>query len=893
MDGRSRISKPRDRADLEPAPTGLLVSATDAGLAAAIFLLPFIMGGRQAWGHLLVGLIACWTALAWSIHQILAERPRWRWSGAEPLFVMGIAILILQVISLPESTLLQVSPKLAERLPLWGPESEFGRWTTVSLTPEDTFSNLLTVASCMLLFVVAVQRLQNSDDVTKLLTAIGLSTAAMATFGILQLAVGNGSFFWFYDHPYTDAARVAKGAFTNANHFSHFIALGIPIWLWKFASQKSPAGSHESEWRSSRGSGSRGRFDSILALGCLGVIGGAILLSQSRGGVLVGAGGASLTLLLLWRQNLVSAGMVMLVCVAGALCGASLLLFGDRVEAMVERSLLDIDVTDINKLDKGQARRKIWTAAVAATKDFPILGTGLGSHVEVYPTYYDAPNTGIEYTHAENGYLQVAMETGITGIAIAAMFILLVGYWCARGLRSGRTSGLAAPLAAISAALVMNLVHSITDFIWYVPSCMVLALLFAAAAVRLSQLTAPAVPLAPTGARLLVRTAWGAVAAGMLGFGTLAARVEWPAVVAEPHWFDYIRLTRALRVDGKDDDQSTDFGLVKRRLSSALAAARANPRAHRPQLAAARAYRQYVEVKLEQSENAMPLTQLREAARSNFESLEDMQAWLEKPAVLGDRRKLLAASVSAARRSLRLCPLSPRGYLILADLGWLNGQDAEYEHDLLAQAFAIRPFDARVHFMLGREEFLAQRPDEALAHWRESFNRDNEYRRQLIAQLSRILPASFFLANFDVDLDSLSLLREAYRESPDQKGYRNILGKLAIEDCRAAKSAVGDEAANHWTAACTCFIELEDDRKAVAAAEAAVKANPASFIARKTLGNLLFDQGDYAGAAKHLSWCVSRQPDDDSLRARKEQALAELTNDGTRVAEERNTQDFR
>jgi tetratricopeptide (TPR) repeat protein len=379
----------------------------------------------------------------------------------------------------------------------------------------------------------------------------------------------------------------------------------------------------------------------------------------------------------------------------------------------------------------------------------------------------------------------------------------------------------------------------------------------------------------------------------LLGFGTLAVQVEWPAVVAEPSWFDYIRLTRALRADGKDDEQSSDVGLVKRRLSSALAAARANPRAHRPQLAAARAYRQYVEVKLEQSENGMPLAQLKEAALSNFDSRDEMLAWLDKPAVLGDRQKLLVASASAARRSLRLCPLSSRGYLLLADLGWLTGQTPERERALLAQAHQIRPFDARVHFLLGREEFLANRPEAALEHWRESFNRDMDYRRQLIAQLSRVLPASFFLESFDIKLDSLVLLREAYRESPDHKGYRNVLSKLAIEECRAAKSTVGDESVAHWITACGCFVELKDDKKAIAAAESAVQQNPASFNARQVLGNLLFDRGDFAGAAKHLTWCIRRRPDDEALRARAEKAVTEQGADATRVAEETDDQDFR
>ena len=151
----SRSSRPGSRS----GPRGLFVRGTDARLFAS-FSCSRADGRSLAWDHLLLGLLACWTALCWSLHQILSDRPKWRFSGAEPLFVMGLALLVLQVVSLPSSTLQSISPAIEKRLPMWTEGSDLGTWSTISLTPQDTLASLMTVASCMLLFFTAVQRFQ-------------------------------------------------------------------------------------------------------------------------------------------------------------------------------------------------------------------------------------------------------------------------------------------------------------------------------------------------------------------------------------------------------------------------------------------------------------------------------------------------------------------------------------------------------------------------------------------------------------------------------------------------------------------------------------------------------------------------------------------------------------
>jgi tetratricopeptide (TPR) repeat protein len=433
----------------------------------------------------------------------------------------------------------------------------------------------------------------------------------------------------------------------------------------------------------------------------------------------------------------------------------------------------------------------------------------------------------------------------------------------------------------------MNLVHSITDFIWYVPALMAVVLIFAAAAVRTYQLAVPAVPQASEGGGNFGRITWAMAACGVVGFASIMIRTEWPLVAAEPHWFGYIHLTRAMNADESErPDATPDLGLARRRLSTIAAAVRSNPNSHRAQMALARSYVQYVELKLGESENAMPLSQIRDAAKTNFESVEQMTEWLEKPALLGERRKMLSAALNSTRRALKLCPVAGRGYLMLSDLAWLEGASEEDEQLLVDQAYEVRPYDPRVHFVLGRREFIAQNFETAMDHWRQAFDRDPTYRKQLIRGLAELVPPTFFLKNFEMDLDSMRMLWSAYEKSPDDRGKVLVLKELAEAEMSAAKKASATEAVKHWLQATQCYRLLNDPEGMVKTAEAAVAANRNSVPARQRLGTILYEQGDYEGAADHLTWCVHRQPDNADLQNLAQRAIMLQGKARTRLAKE-------
>jgi len=274
----------------------LLLQIVDVGLAGCIFLVPLMMGGRQALGQLALVTLAVAVAVVWMIRETLREQSCWRHSHTVWLLAAGVALLALQIVPLPAGLLSWLAPKTTELLPLWSGEADpaaaMGTWSCISLTPAATRSALPLFLAYGLLFVVTLQRIRGPEDVERFLRWIALSAVMMAGFGLLQLLAGNGKFFWFYEHPFSDTFDVAKGSFTNRNHFAHFLALGVGPLIWwlqqGLAEKRRRGGSFDRSTGKLHGSTGElhgGQQASVYRSVALGVVLFAGLLSLSRGGV--------------------------------------------------------------------------------------------------------------------------------------------------------------------------------------------------------------------------------------------------------------------------------------------------------------------------------------------------------------------------------------------------------------------------------------------------------------------------------------------------------------------------------------------------------------------------------------------------------------------------------
>ena len=854
----------------------------DLGFAGLILLLPFVWGGRQALGHLAVVLMSGWTAFWWAVYQLRSERPGWRFSGAEPLFLLAVALVALQTIALPESLKDQLSPHVDTLLAGWtdNPETSLGlgRWSSLSFVPWQTWSDLVTLIAVMTVFFVAVQRLQTASDVHRILRWVAISGCLTGAFGISQYLISNGRFYWFFEHPDTTTDTAAKAAFTNANHFADFLAMSLPAQLWwsvttfarltKLRDARSMNHPPPEGWR--------GLLIEWGPLTMFAVTSCALVLSQSRGGLLAAGVGLAVISLLFWRQKLLDSRIGICLLVLGAMATGCLFLFGEGLEAELTSNLESISSGAVAEMDRSNSRQKIWSTDWKVVQDFPVTGTGLGSHRYVYKSYFDYPADGTEYTHAENGYLQVAMETGVTGFVLTILSIVLTLSWCLRSLLRGSSIDTRAPAAVALSVLAVNLTHSVTDFIWYVPGCMVIVVLFAAAAHTLQRVAVPQTARDETSGSAWGRMSWGFSLALLVAGLAWGVQIKWPEVAAEPHYLEFKRLANSENSDGAEGTQYEIEAILK--------AAAANP--HDPEILnrAARAWARTF-LLAHQKDHDLTVEEIRQAAiSSQYATRKELYAWLDNPDVMGKNRQYLHRAQATSIQALRLCPLDPRPYTELTRLGWLTLMSTQRENSLMRQALRGRIHEGRTHLEVAH--FLLNRGDIKLAetHYRKAFAQDERCRRALIRNLSPHVPAEFFIEKFDLDLRCLAELRQAYQSQSDPSGYRKILELLARAELDAANHSAGETAVAHLVTAHGCLAELGEQDRSIEVLQSALKRYGSSYNLRSNLANSLFDQGRYDDALPHLEWCHRRQPDNESIAQRIERAME--SPEATEVAEE-------
>jgi len=854
----------------------MLVTATDICLWATILGVTVCFGGRAAIGQLIFVVGAGLTTGCWLLHQLLSKRPRYTWIGSEWLWCAGIAIGAIQLAPLPQDWLLWISPQVAGILP----HSSFDRsgsniftegWCQFSLAPWESASGLATFVAYALLFLVVVQRVRTKADVERTLFGVGMAAIAMAAFAQLQYFTSNGKFFWFYVHPYMTTGYRPTGCFTNRNHLAQFLALGIGPLIWCVLRCLEPNTSKRED--SDRLPGTRNLVaPAAISLGLGGTVLTA-LLTLSRGGLLATSVAIAVSIGVLWRLGLVSAklclGLVVVVSVVGAIFNLS----GN-------------EATLAERLEGETGREQVWRANVAVAQDFPILGTGIGTHADAHQLHLDKPVDGGEFTHAESGYLQVLSETGFVGLGLAALFIVTSLWWCCGALRNPdtRVSSIA---AVVLASLLANLAHAVGDFFWYTPSCMLLLAIQLACVCRLYRLTREGAESSGQGeeTRDQKSVASGGVIGRLRQLASLAALVgalatgAWmmclklPAALAEPDQMRAITLSLRGREFYADDE---DYRAAQRERRQALfRAARLNPHDSRLVEESAEAYVTWFNERQEVSDNPLPLGQLRDAVKaSQFESPKALQEWLDR--AVGKNVKLLRVAIKTFRKALRESPLRAHSYIRLAELGFLESASEEVESVYLHQASVLRPHHPEILFAVGREALLKGDLDRAMDSWRIAFGNSSRMQGIIADLLAGQVTAEFFLEKLKPSWLSIAILARAFTKAEREEEAHQMWRRFISEGQQRLKTDLSDAEYESTTLELhTAHLILKVPDDAIRLMTHSLKRLPYSFPVRLSLGRDLAAENRFTEAAEHLQWCAARQPDNAGLQQEADHVVKE------------------
>lgn len=846
------------------------------GVASVVLMAPIFLGGRHPIGRFALVAIVALTTISWGLSRLLQQERKWRITGAEPLIAAGFLLICLQLATLGPDVLAFVSPHHAEALPLWtnGNESSInlGNWTSITLDREATRAGAVMFVTYALLFVVTTQWIQRTEDIERILGWIAMSAIAMAILGLAQFLLSNGKFLWFYEHPSRDTYGSVKATFVNPNHFAHFLALGIGPLLWLLRRSYLRTASETDESFGKRES-THGRDQLVKASLTIaaGFVAFAGLLSFSRAGCVVIVAASAVCLLVYSRSAVKSYTYLLAIVCAIAFIGVGLTIFGGEY---LSRQMDTLWSGSFEEMDSQGNRRKLWSVVLDGIQDYPILGTGVGSHREVYPTYMKEYSP-VEYTHAENGYLQILLETGATGLLLFTLGIGLALYWAWRAYVQCSAQSEWACWAPLVAGVLVSVIHSITDFVWYIPACMSLTVLLLACICRLSQLTAKS-ELRWMREVFLPRNTWRIVTPVLIVLAICLVSDRLGPAMAAPHWDEYRMISLAakdvvladVRANEERDSHDVEAATTTQSMIASLQRVlRWYPNHPRANLRLAALQLRYFEHQQRRSDNAMGLAQIRDAAIvSRFPSREAQEKWLE--AAIGNNLSNLFSALSHTLRGLKASPLQGQAYLYLAELSFLEGQGDNAKSAYIEQALRLRPHEGSVLFAAGREAALSGDIEVALKHWRTAFRQGPVYQRQVIDRLGTQLPAPFFLTFFEPDLGGMKCLYRHYRDH-NLPEHMQILGEaLAPQLEEMAIGGSDDRSANLWRDAHNIYLNLGNHRRAIECIRQAVALHPYDYRLHYNLAQRLLEQEAYDEAIEEFRWCMRRKPDDKSVQKR-------------------------
>jgi len=427
-------------------------------LCLAVLLSTLAFGGVQAWALAFFQAGACLVALLWTVDAWRTRRLR----------------LSRNLLQLPLVGLFLIG--LVQLLPLGGMggggEAVGGLTNapanTLTLDPHATRFALIQLGSLLIYFCAALVFTDSPARLRLVVRVITIFGFLLALYGMFQYFVNPAQIYWFRQPKFA----VPFGPFINRHHFAAYMELTLALPLGLLVS-----GAVAVERR-------------LLYLFAVGIMGVALILTGSRGGILSLAAEVLFLVAiagLVRRKNKREAEenreaqsrvRAALVRVALGFALVVALLVG-AVFLGGEESLGRLFGT-VNADDPTSGRTQFWQGTWEVIKHHPWLGAGLGAFSLVY-TRYDVLNGVARLEQAHNDYLQILADAGIVGGVLGLIFLIaLFRYGVARldsqdKFRRGVAAGALAGCFAV-------LVHSFFDFSLHMTSNALLFLVLAALA---------------------------------------------------------------------------------------------------------------------------------------------------------------------------------------------------------------------------------------------------------------------------------------------------------------------------------------------------------------------------------------------------------------------------
>jgi O-antigen ligase len=307
---------------------------------------------------------------------------------------------------------------------------------TISYEPFATKSTVVHLIALLIFFAAMLAYIDNAKRLRKIVLVITIFGFLYAFYSILQAVLSPTRIYGIYEPRFA----TPFGSFVNRHNFAAFMEMSLAVPLGLIFAGAVP------------------RDKRLLYVTAIGLMGIALLLSGSRGGLVALL--AEIFFLIILTTKTRGYGQIALkvglaVALFVTIVVGSVLIGGESSLTRFAETAATGNITT--------NRTHIWTVTFEVIKNNPLFGAGLGAFPQAY-TVFDTLNGTERVEQAHNDYLQILADAGIVGLIIGAFFV----FWLFRdGLRNIKTHNTFRRGVAVGAlaGCFAIFVHSIFDFV--------------------------------------------------------------------------------------------------------------------------------------------------------------------------------------------------------------------------------------------------------------------------------------------------------------------------------------------------------------------------------------------------------------------------------------------
>lgn len=438
------------------------------GLIGLIIFSPLPAGSVNEWSILVIQLTVLVMTAA---YLIMKEKP-----GINPqlsqtlrvpkyLFIGFFLFLFIQILPFPLFLVRMINPRVYTFQTQFSFDIPSLKLLSFSVSPFRSFREGMELLSYVLIGVLILKTVTSRRQIKRILSVIIGMGFFEAIYGLFELNRSNPRILFY---PKEIAWDSVTGTYVNQNHFAGYVEMIIPLAIGLIIARidlfiLAEKRMYEKIVHFTQ----KGFLRNIMLTAFVVIMALSIFLSKSRSGtslvVLTFVVFLGLTFVYFGRMSYKNVNIRRFLQVTFLIIAIFSLYIG--IGKTLDRFALDKQLLG--------GRPHYWGSVIQMIKDFPIVGSGIGTFAYVFPAYATSRTYGM-LVHAHNDYFEYMSELGLVGafFLLGGLLFLAVKsfmFWYER--RNAEIKGLA--LGGIISIIVVS-VHSFTDFNMHIPANMLL-----------------------------------------------------------------------------------------------------------------------------------------------------------------------------------------------------------------------------------------------------------------------------------------------------------------------------------------------------------------------------------------------------------------------------------